>query len=105
LVRTPRLLIQVSNGTYGGSIGSLAEYPRCGLGGACGLPTFVSGHTSLTAFRHGVGSVGRSVCGLLGLICTSKDGAAEARPVVSAAMHCQRHRGPDENRTWSDAEV
>ncbi|WP_028850355.1 asparagine synthase (glutamine-hydrolyzing) [Thermocrispum municipale] len=45
------------------------------------------------------------MCGLLGLICTSKDGAAEARPVVSAAMHCQRHRGPDENRTWSDAEV
>jgi len=45
------------------------------------------------------------VCGLLGLICASEDDATAARPAVASALHCQRHRGPDESDTWADAEV
>ncbi|MPY78730.1 MAG: asparagine synthase (glutamine-hydrolyzing) [Actinophytocola sp.] len=45
------------------------------------------------------------MCGLLGLICASEDDATAARPAVKAALHCQRHRGPDESDTWADSEV
>jgi asparagine synthase (glutamine-hydrolysing) len=45
------------------------------------------------------------VCGLLGLICATDADAANARKAVAAALHCQRHRGPDETDTWADAEV
>lgn len=45
------------------------------------------------------------MCGLLGLICATETGAANARDAVGAAMRCQRHRGPDEQDTWADAEV
>ncbi|MFE0027630.1 asparagine synthase (glutamine-hydrolyzing) [Amycolatopsis sp. NPDC059021] len=45
------------------------------------------------------------MCGLLGLICVTETDAANARDAVGAAMRCQRHRGPDEQDTWADAEV
>jgi asparagine synthase (glutamine-hydrolysing) len=45
------------------------------------------------------------VCGLLGLVCATERDAANARDEVRAALRCQRHRGPDETDTWSDAEV
>jgi asparagine synthase (glutamine-hydrolysing) len=45
------------------------------------------------------------VCGLLGLVCANEEDAADARAAVGAALRCQRHRGPDETDTWSDAEV
>ncbi|HVV08783.1 asparagine synthase (glutamine-hydrolyzing) [Amycolatopsis sp.] len=45
------------------------------------------------------------MCGLLGLVCPTENGAANARASVGAALRCQRHRGPDETDTWADAEV
>src|SRR5947207_3036150 len=45
------------------------------------------------------------MCGVLGLICATETEAAAARGAVAAALHCQRHRGPDETDTWTDAEV
>ncbi|GAB3502340.1 asparagine synthase (glutamine-hydrolyzing) [Amycolatopsis cihanbeyliensis] len=45
------------------------------------------------------------MCGLLGLVCASEDDAVKARDAVGRALHCQRHRGPDETDTWADAEV
>lgn len=45
------------------------------------------------------------MCGLLGLVCTSENDAAEARAAVGQALHCQRHRGPDETDTWIGGEV
>ncbi|MCP2252281.1 asparagine synthase (glutamine-hydrolyzing) [Prauserella aidingensis] len=45
------------------------------------------------------------MCGLLGLVCPSENDAATARPAVSEALRCQRHRGPDETDTWADGEV
>ena len=45
------------------------------------------------------------MCGLLGLVCGSENDAAKAREAVGEAMRCQRHRGPDERDTWTDAEV
>ncbi|TCP55091.1 asparagine synthase (glutamine-hydrolysing) [Tamaricihabitans halophyticus] len=45
------------------------------------------------------------MCGLLGLVCASEDDATKARQAVGAAMHCQRHRGPDESDTWADGPV
>lgn len=45
------------------------------------------------------------MCGLLGLVCTSEDVAEAARDTVAGAMHCQRHRGPDETGTWADREL
>ncbi|MGH3515869.1 MAG: asparagine synthase (glutamine-hydrolyzing) [Haloechinothrix sp.] len=45
------------------------------------------------------------MCGLLGLICASEEAATKARPAVASALHCQRHRGPDESDTWAHAEV
>jgi asparagine synthase (glutamine-hydrolysing) len=44
------------------------------------------------------------VCGLLGLL--TADGEAQRRVAeVGAALHCQRHRGPDETGTWNDRDV
>ncbi|MDV6012719.1 asparagine synthase (glutamine-hydrolyzing) [Haloechinothrix sp. LS1_15] len=45
------------------------------------------------------------MCGLLGLICGTTDSAERARPAVASALHCQRHRGPDESDTWAADEV
>ncbi|NMM91594.1 asparagine synthase (glutamine-hydrolyzing) [Rhodococcus sp. SRB_17] len=45
------------------------------------------------------------MCGLLGMICATETAAAAARDSVAEALHCQRHRGPDESDTWADAEV
>jgi asparagine synthase (glutamine-hydrolysing) len=44
------------------------------------------------------------VCGLLGLLTAQRD-AAQRVADVTAALRCQRHRGPDETGTWHDAEV
>jgi len=45
------------------------------------------------------------VCGVLGLVTDNEDAAAQAREAVRSALHCQRHRGPDEIGTWAHAEV
>jgi asparagine synthase (glutamine-hydrolysing) len=45
------------------------------------------------------------VCGLLGLVCANEEDAIKARDAVGAALHCQRHRGPDETDTWASGEV
>lgn len=44
------------------------------------------------------------MCGLLGLLTTRADAAARAAP-IGAALHCARHRGPDECGTWNDDDV
>ncbi|OQQ32620.1 asparagine synthetase B [Prescottella equi] len=44
------------------------------------------------------------MCGLLGLLTT--DGTSDdAVARVDAAMHCLRHRGPDEHGTWHDDDL
>ncbi|TSE01176.1 asparagine synthase (glutamine-hydrolyzing) [Skermania sp. ID1734] len=44
------------------------------------------------------------MCGLLGYLAA--DGtSATAVDLVDSAMHCLRHRGPDEHGTWHDADV
>ncbi|MGH3435415.1 MAG: asparagine synthase (glutamine-hydrolyzing) [Sciscionella sp.] len=54
------------------------------------------------------------MCGLLGLVRSGEDGkngeisgatAVDARARVASAMHCVRHRGPDETGTWADREL
>ncbi|MGH3927194.1 MAG: asparagine synthase (glutamine-hydrolyzing), partial [Pseudonocardiaceae bacterium] len=44
------------------------------------------------------------MCGLLGLLTAEQD-AVERVANVTAALRCQRHRGPDESGTWNDADV
>ncbi|MGH3672134.1 MAG: asparagine synthase (glutamine-hydrolyzing), partial [Pseudonocardiaceae bacterium] len=44
------------------------------------------------------------MCGLLGLLTAQQD-AAQRVANVSAALRCQRHRGPDETGLWYDADV
>ena len=44
------------------------------------------------------------MCGLLGLLTAQQD-AAQRVADVSAALRCQRHRGPDETGVWYDADV
>jgi asparagine synthase (glutamine-hydrolysing) len=44
------------------------------------------------------------VCGLLGLLTAQQD-AAQRVADVTAALRCQRHRGPDETGTWHDTDV
>ncbi|MGQ0776157.1 MAG: asparagine synthase (glutamine-hydrolyzing) [Pseudonocardiales bacterium] len=44
------------------------------------------------------------MCGLLGVVAAQQD-AAERVAEVTAALRCQRHRGPDEAGTWHDADV
>ncbi len=44
------------------------------------------------------------MCGLLGLV-TAKGDAVDRVGRVDGALHCQRHRGPDEHGTWHDADV
>ncbi|MDQ3761057.1 MAG: asparagine synthase (glutamine-hydrolyzing) [Actinomycetota bacterium] len=44
------------------------------------------------------------MCGLLGLVTAQRD-AAQRVADVTAALRCQRHRGPDETGTWYDADV
>lgn len=44
------------------------------------------------------------MCGLLGLL-TSTGTTDDAVARVDAAMHCLRHRGPDEHGTWHDADL
>lgn len=44
------------------------------------------------------------MCGLLGLV-TARGDAAGRVGRVSEALHCQRHRGPDEHGTWHDPDV
>jgi len=49
------------------------------------------------------GILGR-VCGLLGLVTANGD-AAQRVDQVREALHCQRHRGPDETGTWHATDV
>ncbi|HEV7452211.1 MAG TPA: asparagine synthase (glutamine-hydrolyzing) [Pseudonocardiaceae bacterium] len=44
------------------------------------------------------------MCGLLGLLTAQQDAAGRVAD-VTAALRCQRHRGPDETGTWYDADV
>ena len=44
------------------------------------------------------------MCGLLGLLTAQQD-AVQRVADVTAALRCQRHRGPDETGTWHDADV
>jgi asparagine synthase (glutamine-hydrolysing) len=44
------------------------------------------------------------VCGLVGLLTAQQD-AAQRVADVTAALHCQRHRGPDETGIWHDRDV
>ena len=44
------------------------------------------------------------MCGLLGLV-TANGNAARRVAEVRQALHCQRHRGPDETGTWHDPDV
>ncbi|MGH3865395.1 MAG: asparagine synthase (glutamine-hydrolyzing) [Pseudonocardiaceae bacterium] len=44
------------------------------------------------------------MCGLLGLL-TARQDAAQRVADVTAALRCQRHRGPDETGTYHDADV
>lgn len=45
-----------------------------------------------------------AVCGLLGLL-TSSGTTDDAVSRVDSAMHCLRHRGPDEHGTWNDDDL
>ncbi len=45
------------------------------------------------------------MCGLLGLVCPTEEKAGYAVNAVANALHCQRHRGPDESDTWHGGEV
>jgi asparagine synthase (glutamine-hydrolysing) len=45
-----------------------------------------------------------AVCGLLGLL-TSSGTTEDAVSRVDSAMHCLRHRGPDEHGTWNDDDL
>ena len=44
------------------------------------------------------------MCGLLGLL-SSDASAAESADLVASALHCMRHRGPDEPGTWHDSDL
>ena len=44
------------------------------------------------------------MCGLLGLL-TSSGTTEDAVSRVDSAMHCLRHRGPDEHGTWNDDDL
>jgi asparagine synthase (glutamine-hydrolysing) len=44
------------------------------------------------------------MCGLLGLLTAGAD-AAGRTGVITGALRCMRHRGPDESGTWNDADV
>ncbi|HET9117943.1 MAG TPA: asparagine synthase (glutamine-hydrolyzing), partial [Pseudonocardiaceae bacterium] len=44
------------------------------------------------------------MCGLLALLTAQQD-AAQRVADVTAALRCQRHRGPDETGTWHDTDV
>jgi asparagine synthase (glutamine-hydrolysing) len=44
------------------------------------------------------------VCGLLALLAAQQDTAKRVSD-VAAALHCQRHRGPDETGTWYDTDL
>ncbi|AEF39725.1 asparagine synthase (glutamine-hydrolyzing) [Hoyosella subflava] len=44
------------------------------------------------------------MCGLLGILTADRNAAAIA-PELGEAVHCMRHRGPDESGTWHDDDV
>ena len=44
------------------------------------------------------------MCGLLGILAANGD-AAELQPAVERALPCMRHRGPDSDGTWHDADA
>ena len=44
------------------------------------------------------------MCGLLGLIAAQQR-AGEYAPAIEGALHCMRHRGPDDAGTWHDDHV
>ncbi|MPZ66784.1 MAG: asparagine synthase (glutamine-hydrolyzing) [Pseudonocardiaceae bacterium] len=44
------------------------------------------------------------MCGLLGLVAAGGDAAGHV-DAATAALACQRHRGPDESATWNDRDV
>lgn len=84
---------------------SLSELTRVKRAGAARLTFDSRAYWVPTRKNRHDYEVLQHVCGLLGLICASEDDATAARPAVKAALHCQRHRGPDESDTWADAEV
>ncbi|HEY7175397.1 MAG TPA: asparagine synthase (glutamine-hydrolyzing), partial [Micromonosporaceae bacterium] len=45
------------------------------------------------------------MCGVLGLICTTETDAVDARGAIEEALRCQRHRGPDETGSSTEAEM
>jgi asparagine synthase (glutamine-hydrolysing) len=45
------------------------------------------------------------VCGLLAVVCPTELEAEANTDAVARAMHCQRHRGPDETGTWCSDEA
>ncbi|WP_448852340.1 asparagine synthase (glutamine-hydrolyzing) [Corynebacterium sp. 335C] len=44
------------------------------------------------------------MCGLLGILAAKGD-AADLQPAVERALPCMRHRGPDSDGTWHDADA
>jgi asparagine synthase (glutamine-hydrolysing) len=44
------------------------------------------------------------MCGLMGFL-SNTGSATDAIPAIAAGMICARHRGPDEEGTWQDADV
>ncbi|MDT7598746.1 MAG: hypothetical protein QOK26_823, partial [Pseudonocardiales bacterium] len=44
------------------------------------------------------------MCGLLGLL-TARGDAPDRAGAITGALHCSRHRGPDETDVWHNQDV